>query len=293
MITPLDRNYRVAVPPLISLSPSKIAIWQDCPRRFYLQYIARRRSVGVWAHLSLGQAIHGVLKDWFDEATTQRDLVVLQGLMREHWSSAGFANADQSAQWQDWAAAVTWQYLQGQQDLGKWLAPHSCERTLAARTDNAAIQGRIDRLDSDGDELVVIDYKTGSSVPGVDQVRSSLALALYAACVQQSLRRPCRRVELHHVPSGVVASWEHSDDAIARQLRRVDQIAQDMRDQEHRLDQGAHVDDVYPPNVSGLCAYCGFRDACPEGSTALQARKPWEGLPSLVGEVPEDVELSI
>lgn len=279
--------------PLISLSPSKIAIWQDCPRRFYLQYIARRRSVGVWAHLSLGQAIHAVLKDWFDDATGVRDVATIEALMLRHWSTGGFADDAQSAQWREWATAVTWEYLQAQRARGSSATPHSRERTLAARTDHAAIQGRIDRLDSDGSSMVVIDYKTGSSVPGVDQVRSSLALALYAACVQQSLRQPCTRVELHHVPSGVVATWEHSDESIARQLRRVDQIAQDMRDQEQRIAQGAAVDEVYPPKVGGLCAYCGFRDACPEGTAARPARQPWEGLPSLAGDGPDDVELAI
>lgn len=286
------------MPPLVSLSPSKIAIWQDCPRRFYLQYVQRRRSVGVWAHLSLGQAIHAALTDWFDEpmASTDfpesapvRDHTTLQALMLRHWSSAGFADEQQSTQWRHWAVAVTWQYLQTHQAQVNTI-PHSRERTLAARTEHAAIQGRIDRLDVDGPDLVVIDYKTGSSVPGVEQARSSLALALYAACVQQSLRRPCRRVELHHVPSGVVAAWEHSDEAIARQLRRVDQIAQDIREQQLLVSQGASVDEIYPPKIGGLCAFCGFRDACPEGSAARQLRQPWEGLPSLAADVPEGVD---
>lgn len=243
----------------------------------------------------MGQAIHAALKDWFDEPTESMDATqdMLRALMVRHWSSAGFADDHQSTQWRHWAVAVTWQYLQTQWASGKHTTPHSRERTLAARTEHAAIQGRIDRLDrleGDGPELVVIDYKTGSSVPGVEQARSSLALALYAACVQQSLRRPCLRVELHHVPSGIVAAWEHSDDAIARQLRRVDQIAQDIREQQFQVAQGAPVDEIFPPKVGGLCAYCGFRDVCPEGSAARQARQPWDGLPSLGADVPEDVD---
>ena len=127
----------------------------------------------------------------------------------------------------------------------------------------------------------------------MDQARSSLALALYAICVQRTLRRPCHRVELHHVPSGVVAAWEHSDEALTRQLRRVDQIAQDIREQEMRVAQGEPVDEVYPPSPGGLCSFCGYRDMCPEGTQARPARQPWEGLPTLVDDGPEDCDSSI
>ncbi len=278
---------------LVRLSPSKIATWQDCPRRFYLEYVRREPSTGVWAHLSLGQSIHAALKDWYDDSTTTRSFATLQELMVRNWVPAGFANDEQSTQWRDWATTITWQYLQQRQAEAGHATTHSVERTLAARTEHAAIGGRIDRLDVDGSELIVIDYKTGSSVPGVDQARSSLALALYAICVQRTLRRPCHRVELHHVPSGVVAAWEHSDEALTRQLRRVDQIAQDIREQEMRVAQGEPVDEVYPPSPGGLCSYCGYRDMCPEGTQARPARQPWEGLPTLVDDGPEDCDSSI
>ncbi len=300
------------MPQLLSLSPSKITAWQDCPRRFFLQYVQRQRSEGVWAHLSLGLAIHAVLRDWYQEpraahGTADTAKSVMSALVARHWSDAGFADAEHSLHWRDWAVDVTWQYVTAQESSRE---PVSCERTLAARTDHVAIQGRIDRIDSrrfdcrnfdgdgsghvdaDGDReeysdaLVVIDYKTGAGIPTADQARSSLALALYAACVQQSLRRPCTRVELHHIPSGVIAGWDHSAEAIDRQLRRVDQIAQDMREQERQLAAGVLVEEIYPPRVSGLCGYCGFRAYCPEGSAAVPAREPWAGLPSIAEDAP-------
>ncbi len=51
-------------------------------------------------------------------------------------------------------------------------------------------------------ELVVVDYKTGRHVLTVDDARTSLALALYALAAERVMRRPCRRVELHHLPTG-------------------------------------------------------------------------------------------
>ncbi|MDO6575653.1 PD-(D/E)XK nuclease family protein, partial [Staphylococcus pasteuri_A] len=72
-----------------------------------------------------------------------------------------------------------------------------------------SVRGRVDRidrrLDDEGnEELVVVDYKTSRRTCTEDEARSSLQLAMYAAATARSLRRPCTRVELHHVPSATV-----------------------------------------------------------------------------------------
>ena len=62
-------------------------------------------------------------------------------------------------------------------------------------------EGRVDRIDRRGDELVVVDYKTGRP-PTAEDARQSRALALYALGAERTLRRRCVEVELHHLPSG-------------------------------------------------------------------------------------------
>src|SRR5260370_12908414 len=95
--------------------------------------------------------------------------------------------------------------------------PLGVERTVATRTDLIAVSGRIDRLDDRSGaggqpgELVVVDYKTGRHLLTTDDVRSSLALALYALAAERVMRPPCRRVELHQPTTGTCLAWEHSD----------------------------------------------------------------------------------
>ena len=103
--------------------------------------------------------------------------------------------------------------------------PLGVERTVAARTNRLALSGRIDRLDDRGGELVVVDYKTGRRPLTVDDTRGSMALALYAIAAGATLRRRCVRVELHHLPSGEVHAFEHTDASLQRQLGRAEQIA--------------------------------------------------------------------
>jgi putative RecB family exonuclease len=178
--------------------------------------------------------------------------------------------------------------------------PVGVERVVATKTGLIAVSGRIDRLDDrptppeaepreavqpgipwrDRD-LVVVDYKTGRTPPTATDARSSLALALYALAAGRVLRRPCSRVELHHLPTARVVAWEHTRESLDRQLRRAEDIAgecakaDELFASEQEADRG---DEVFPPRPGGWCGWCDFRAHCPEGKLAAPAKRPWDGL---------------
>ena len=136
----------------------------------------------------------------------------------------------------------------------------------------------MDRIDERGDELVIVDYKTGSGELTEDDARGSQALALYVLAARRTLRRACQRVELHHLPSGAVAGFDHTDESLARHLNRAEQSAQDIVSATDTLASGADSDDVFPPVPSALCSWCDFRAVCAEGQAAAPAIDPWAAL---------------
>jgi RecB family exonuclease len=170
--------------------------------------------------------------------------------------------------------------------LDPWREPIGVERTVGTTTATLAVSGRVDRIDvvdgrhgdDRGHELVIVDYKTGSRVPTEDDARGSMALALYVLGARRTLRRACHRVELHHLPSGTVASYEHTDDSLARHLSRAEATAHDIVIATDTLAAGAEPDDVFPPQPSALCSWCDFRAVCAEGRAASQELDPWAAL---------------
>src|SRR5699024_8201035 len=107
--------------------------------------------------------------------------------------------------------------------------PRGIERTVGAPHGDLAISGRIDRVDELADgSLAVIDYKTGRAVPTADDARASMQLAVYAVAVERTFRARCARVELHHIPSGVIAGAEISSATRQRQMRRAAATADDI-----------------------------------------------------------------
>ena len=126
------------------------------------------------------------------------------------------------------------------------------------------------------------------------------------------MRRPCRRVELHHLPTGRVLAWEHTDESLARQLRRAEDIAAECAaaDEQFRAEkdggqapavtdggqapvladggQAPVLADAFPPRPGSWCGWCDYRACCPEGSAASEQRRPWDALSTEVVGPPRD-----
>jgi RecB family exonuclease len=266
-----------APPRLFTCTPSRLGAFEDCPRRYRHAYIDRPApSKGPpWAHNSLGASVHSALKNWFGVPPEQRTPAALPGLLKATWVSEGYRDGEQERL--AFRRALDW--LEGYvADLDPAGEPVGVERTVAARTATLALSGRVDRIDRRGAELVIVDYKTGRGELTSDHARGSRALALYAFATERMFRRRCARVELHHLPTGTVAAHEHTEESLARHLRRADDTARDVVAAEQALAGGAPADEAFPPIPGPRCGWCDYRRSCPEGSAATPAKEPWAGI---------------
>ena len=270
---------------LYSCTPTRLTTWLDCPRRYRMSYLDRPvpPKGPPWAHNSLGASVHNALAGWWRLPMARRTVESAGALLDQGWITEGYSDNEQSARYRDWARRMVEHYVSGLDPADE---PAGVERTVATRTDTIAVSGRIDRLDTrpapgGGTELVVVDYKTGRHVLSTDEARSSLALALYAIAAGRVLRRDCRRVELHHLPTGQVFAWEHTDETLARHLRRAEEIAAECAEADERM-RGPlppeKYDEVFPPRPTPGCGWCDYLRHCPEGQAVAVQRRPWDGL---------------
>jgi len=270
---------------LYACTPTRLTSWLDCPRRYRMTYLDRPPlpKGPPWAHNSLGASVHNALAAWWRLPLSGRSVTAAGELLQAGWISQGFADEAQSARQRARARAMVESYVA---TLDPGDEPLGVERTVGTRTDRIAVSGRIDRLDErpsgeQGTELVVVDYKTGRHLLTTDSARGSLALAIYAVAAARSLRRPCHRVELHHLPTASVLSWEHTDESLARQLRRAEDIAAESGEADAAFRGGlapVQYDEVFPPRPGPGCGWCDYRQHCPVGTTASPDRRPWDGI---------------
>ena len=266
---------------LFSCTPSRLATF-GCPRRYRFTYLDRPTPPrgAPWGRNTVGAVAHLALAQWWSLPRAHRTPDEGASLVERNWQPYGFRDDRQSNE----ACAVTadWvrDYLADRATSGVDPAvdPAGVERTVATRTETLTVSGRVDRIDDRGDELVVVDYKTGRRPLDPDDAGGSSALALYVLGVRRTLRRACRRVELHHLPTGTVAAFEHTEATLAQHLEQAERTARDIVTATDSLAAGADADATFPAAPSASCSWCDFRAACPEGRAASVEVEPWAGL---------------
>jgi RecB family exonuclease len=287
---------------LYSCTPTRLNTWLECPRKYRFTYLDRPPPPkgAPWAHNSLGASVHNALAAWWRLPRRERTVTVAGDLLESGWLTDGFADGVQSLEHRQRCRGMVEGYVAG---LDPDCEPVGVERTVATRTDLIAVSGRIDRLDdrrsNDGmsGDIVVVDYKTGRHLLTVDDARTSIALALYALAAERVMRRPCRRVELHHLPTGRVLAWEHTPESLARHLSRAEAIAAECAQADERYKAAAPdgaklTEEIFEARPSFGCGWCDYRANCPEGRSAAVSRRPWEGL-SATGSQDEHAAVAV
>lgn len=266
---------------LFTCTPSKLGTYEDCPRRYRFAYVDRPSPPKgpPWAHNSLGASVHTALRSWYALDPDRRDRAALPTLLKATWVSEGYR--DDTQERDVFRRALGWleSYVDG---LDPHDEPVGVERTVAARTETLALSGRVDRIDERAGELVIVDYKTGRSGLTPDDARGSRALALYAIAASRVFRKPCHRVELHHLPTGTVAAHDHTDESLARHLRRAEATAADITAADAALAAGTTPDDAFPVAPGPQCSWCDFRRSCPAGA-GVEGKEPWAAVERAAG----------
>lgn len=263
---------------LIRVTPARLNCWNRCPRQYRMTYVDRPTpSRGApWAHNTVGAVVHLALRALFELPSPRRTPSAAVRLVTVNWQDDGFRDAGQSARMRGLAQQWVSDYV-GTLDVE--FEPVGVERWVSTPTKRIVAEGRVDRIDDHGGELVVVDYKTGRHALTVDDTRGSQALALYALAVRRTLRRPCNRVELHHLPTGEVLAWEHTEDSLRRHLDRAEESADELGLAADTLAAGGDAEVLFPPRPGPQCSWCDFRRHCAEGQLAAPDVEPWALLP--------------
>ncbi|HEY0696664.1 MAG TPA: PD-(D/E)XK nuclease family protein [Micromonospora sp.] len=270
---------------LFVCTPSKLGAYADCPRRYRYSYVDRPTPPKgpPWAHNSLGASVHTALRNWYALPAERRRPEALPTLLKGTWVAEGYRDVEQ----QRAAYRRCLEWLESYVDtLDPAVEPVGVERVVAARTAVLALNGRADRIDSrpgpDGEQqLAIVDYKTGRTGLDADDARGSQALALYAYAAERVFRRPCHRVELHHLPTATVAAHDHTPESLERHVSRAEDTARDILAAEAAVADGDDPDTAFPATPGSLCSWCDFRRSCPEGANA-PAKEPWTAVERLL-----------
>ncbi|HKJ11834.1 MAG TPA: PD-(D/E)XK nuclease family protein [Ornithinimicrobium sp.] len=274
---------------LLTVSPSRLALWLDCPKAYRMRYLDRPRPPmpPQRAVVSIGNSAHAALSRFWDLQPHDRTPDGVQGLLGEVWQESGFEGVEQSRWWRRRVAMWLVDYLRG---VDRDRDPMAVERTVALPTATLAISGRVDRVEERDGELVVIDYKTSANPPEPHAARTSLALGLYALALSRMFRRPVRRVELHHLPTRSHVAHRHTEISLQRKLVEAESIGEDLIAAHTDFDAHGLGAASFEARPSALCRWCPVQQSCEQGRQVGPAMSGSAGLDRLAAAGAQSAE---
>ena len=233
-------------------SPSKLQVYQVCPRQYYFQYI-RKFPRRAWASQSFGSSLHRTLANLHEQGGPHvQSLEETQQQLALTWSTAGYESQAQSqaelergkqlleAYFQDWSA-----------DEG---TPLILEKRFSAPFRSTTFLGIVDRLDRRPDgSLEVIDYKSGHAPEHVPAATIQ-QLAIYHHLIRYKLDEAPQHHSVHYLASNVRLILPHDEGWI-----------EDVLTAAYETVLRLEADERFVPNPGRHCEWCDYRRYCPTG----------------------------
>ncbi|HEU4320060.1 MAG TPA: ATP-dependent DNA helicase [Acidimicrobiia bacterium] len=235
------------------LSPSQADSYRRCPRRYVLE---RRLRLGdpasVWAQF--GSLAHDVLERAESEVigtgARHANLDRVLEILDEVWSSADFGSPDLNAAWKAKASDMFTKLYEHWPGRGE---PVGVERDVEADIEGVRWIGRVDRLERSVEGLRVVDYKTSTSAPRLDDAAKSIQLGFYAKAIGDVADEPVIASEM----------WYPRTDAKSVTTRKLAlHLLDEILDEMAAITREVRAEN-WDPQVSGDCKRCAFRRSCP------------------------------
>ena len=264
--TPVGVN--IPTPPP-RLSPSGAGTFEQCPRRWRMRYVDRLPDPPGEAALA-GSFAHRVLELFMQRAPEDRTVEAAKVIARDEWPDVeadpdfvalGYdADAAKQFRWKSWLAIEGLWALEDP----KTVEVRATEQDLEVELGGVPFRGIVDRLDEEGDGLIVTDYKSGKA-PSPRYRRGRLdQVLLYAAAVQAATGEMPVRARLLYLgqrPVGIDVNQGESDTVVEKLAGTWSAI------------NTACADDSFEPRTGPLCGWCPYVDRCPEGTNEVAKRQ--------------------
>jgi DNA helicase-2/ATP-dependent DNA helicase PcrA len=170
----LDKNYIDLLLQNYTLSVTHLSNYLDCPLRFYFQCLIRVPS-GKSPSATFGQAVHWALNRIFRKMKENGDEFPLTDeFMREfrwymHRNRDSFTKEDFKLR-MDYGEKILPAYYE--QNLSVWNKIAVTERSIRnVEVEGVPIKGNLDKIEFNGKQVTVVDYKTGKLKNAKDKLK--------------------------------------------------------------------------------------------------------------------------
>lgn len=244
-------------------------MFEQCPRRWRMRYVERLPDPPGEAAIA-GSFAHRVLELLMQRPPHERTVESAKAIARQEWPDVEVSD-DYVALGFDEATGKEFRWKAWKAIEGLWVLEdptavevRATEQDIKADLGGVPFRGIVDRLDQEGDGLVVTDYKSGKA-PSPRFRRGRLdQVLLYAAAVKESTGEMpvhARLLYLGQRPVGITVTQAELDLVVEKLGVTWSAI------------NNACASDEFEPRTGPLCGWCPYLERCPEGSNEVANRR--------------------
>ena len=291
------------VPRRPALSPSRAADFKQCPLLYRFRAIDRLPEVPGPAQ-ARGTLVHAVLERLYALPAPERLPAAARALVAPAWAelcaaepglaaalfgatapeaappgvagaaetagSVGPAEVEQADAWLAGVGPLLDAYFALEDP--RLLEPQAREQLVEVELESGVLlRGYVDRIDADGGDYRVVDYKTGSAPGPAVEARALFQMKFYALVLLLLRGRAPRELRLMYLTGPVVLHYVPDEEQLLRFARTLEAMWAAIR--------AAGTTGDFRPNPGPACAWCSHRALCPA----------WDGVPPPYPGWPADV----
>lgn len=246
-------------PGKLRLSPTRLRLYLFCPKAYHYYYVSGLRWGEMTAASSFGGSLHRALQSFHEAgplaASSVEDLLEN---FRSSWTTAGYQDSAEEAEHRDAGESILRQYFEAAQVPGREAV--LVERQVKWEYSDYILTGKIDRLDRlPGGELEIIDYKSGRREVTEEEVRASLAMAVYQLIVARQRPNTPVLATILCLPTGASATVRRTPEELEGIEREIGAVAARIL-----------AETTYAATPGPHCAGCAFQRICPASWTRQQ-----------------------
>jgi len=246
-----------SAPEPMRLDPHGFDDYVTCPLKYKFSHVLR---VPILRHhlVIYGAALHQAVEQLLRAKQQERQLT-LEALWQHFaaaWQNEGFLTRQHEEL----------RFQQGQEVLRRFWERESQSPAVPTlveekfkvllEPEHLQVVGRWDRVDVQGEEATILDYKSSDVRDPAEahrRVRESLQMAVYALAWQVLHGRPPARLQLYFLESHLTGEWQPTEQHLAATRQRLTRAADGMRAGAFEATPSPHA-----------CHWCAYQSICPQ-----------------------------
>lgn len=232
-----------------TFSVSQFNTYNRCPRIYRYNYVYKIPTPPK-PYFDFGSTIHSVIEDLSKKIKDGEEVSLDDALklLDAHWKNKGYSTELEERQAKDEAKEVLKLFLEEQAEITSKIV--GIEKQFTITLDGHHILGYIDRIDQDGDDYIIIDYKTAKTPLSENKLREDFQLLTYDMAVQTLFGKRPKKVGLWFLRSNKKVMIEPKDEDIEK-----------IKEEILETIKGIMKED-FKPTPGWVCQNCDYRLLC-------------------------------